>query len=96
MRFEWDDQKNASNRIKHGVRFETATAAFDDPWLLMERDYLSDGEARWRTIGEVNGRFLLLVIHLLDEDEESNEEVVRIISAREATPQERRRYERSV
>jgi len=55
----------------------------------MELDWIEDGESRWRTIGEVNGKYLLLVVHLLDEAEE----MVRIISAREATPHERREYE---
>lgn len=96
MRFEWDDRKNESNRIKHGIRFETATAAFDDPWFLMELDRTEDGEDRWHTLGEVNGRYLLLVVHLLGVDDENDEEVVRIISARDATPQERRHYERSL
>ena len=30
MRFEWDDEKNRLNYIKHRIRFETATAVFDD------------------------------------------------------------------
>ena len=48
------------------------------------------GEVRWRTVGEVHGVYLLVVIHTLEEE---GEEVVRIISAREATPHERREYE---
>jgi len=96
VRFEWDDRKNASNLKKHGVRFEVATAVFDDLWFLMEPDRIEDGEVRWRTIGEINARYLLLVVHLLAVDEENNEEVVRIISAREAMPPERRRYERGL
>ena len=55
----------------------------------MELDWIEDGESRWRTIGEVNGKYFLLLVHLLDEAEE----MVRIISAREATPHERREYE---
>ena len=92
MRFEWDDQKNASNLKKHGVDFDTAVLAFLDPWFVMEEDWAEDGETRWRTIGKVEGEALLLVIHLLGSDEDGVE-FVRIISARDATPQERRRYE---
>ena len=92
MRFEWDDRKNESNLKKHGVDFDTAVLVFLDPWFVMEEDSAEDGETRWRTIGEVEGEALLLVIHLLG-DEEDGVEVVRIISARDATPQERRRYE---
>ena len=90
MRFEWDDEKNASNFRKHGVRFEVATAVFDDPMHLMAEDRVIDGEVRWRSIGVAGERYLLLVIHTFVEE---GEEIVRIISAREATRHERREYE---
>jgi uncharacterized protein len=94
VRFEWDDWKNARNFRKHGVTFELAAVVFDDPMHITEIDRVEDGEIRWRTIGEVHGKYLLLVAHLLDEDEDApDEEIVRIISAREATPHERREYE---
>jgi len=92
VRFDWDDRKNASNLKKHGVRFETAARVFIDPWFVMEEDCVVEGQMRWRTIGEVDGEMLLLVIHLLRDDED-DQETVRIISAREAAPKERRRYE---
>ena len=92
MRFEWDDQKDASNLKKHGVDFDTAVLVFLDPWFFMEEDWAEDGEVRWRTIGEVDGEALLLVIHLFGDDEDGVE-LVRIISARDASPQERRRFE---
>ena len=59
---------------------------------MMEEDGVVEGEMRWRTIGEVDGEMLLLVIHLLRDDED-DQETVRIISAREAAPEERSRYE---
>ena len=90
MRFEWDDEKNSSNFRKHGVRFEVATAVFDDPAHVMTEDRVVDGEVRWRSIGGVGERYLLLVIHTFVEE---GEEIVRIISAREATRHERREYE---
>ena len=34
MRFEWDEQKNRRNRVKHKVSFETAKVVFDDPGRL--------------------------------------------------------------
>jgi uncharacterized DUF497 family protein len=37
MRFEWDEAKNQRNLLKHGVRFETATLIFDDPYALTQR-----------------------------------------------------------
>jgi uncharacterized DUF497 family protein len=38
IRFEWHDGKAASNRIKHGVSFEEAITAFDDPFALIAPD----------------------------------------------------------
>jgi uncharacterized protein len=88
--FEWDERKNASNLRKHGVSFEVATAAFNDPMHVMRQDHEVHGELRWRTVGEVRGKYLLVVSHTLVDE---GEEIVRIISAREATAHERREYE---
>ena len=90
MRFEWDDRKDASNRRKHGVSFDVAALAFLDPMHLTTHERDVDGEDRWRTVGEVHGKYLLVVAHTLAEE---GEEVVRIISAREETTHERREYE---
>jgi uncharacterized DUF497 family protein len=88
--FEWDERKNASNRKKHGVSFEVATAVFDDPMHVTTPEHEAKGEIRWRTVGAVHGRYLLVVAHTLIEE---GEEIVRIISARAATAHERREYE---
>jgi uncharacterized DUF497 family protein len=93
VRFEWDENKNRSNYRKHRVFFETATLVFDDPDFVMMRDRIVDGEERWQTIGLVEGVLLLLVAHTLGG--EGDEEIARIISAREVTAHERRRYEDS-
>lgn len=89
MRYEWDEQKNRSNQIKHGVSFELAREVFDDPHQLNQQDRIEDGEMRWQTIGLVGGVALLLVAHTWHDDE--GEEVVRIIPARKAAKAERRR-----
>jgi uncharacterized DUF497 family protein len=93
VRFEWDEQKNASNLRKHGVSFELAATIFDDPLHISEPDRIVHQEQRWKTIGEVNGKYLLVVAHTVESEEM---EVVRIISAREADPHERREYEGDV
>ena len=90
MQFEWDEAKAASNFRKHGVRFSTAIRAFMDPFAILEQDRIEDGEFRWQTLGLVDGSLLLLVAH--SDREENGIEIVRIISAREATPREKRRY----
>lgn len=38
MRFEWDENKNQQNLLKHAIRFETAALTFEDPYMLAEKD----------------------------------------------------------
>lgn len=92
MRFEWDPNKAASNRAKHGVSFDLAMRAFADPFALSVQDRIEGGEFRWQLLGMVEGRVLLLVAHTV-RDERDGGETIRIISARRATAGERRRYE---
>jgi uncharacterized DUF497 family protein len=91
MRFDWDDTKNAINLRKHGIRFETATRAFDDPNQLLRFDRIVDGEERWQTIGLVDGIYMLLVVHTIEDVDD--DEVYRLISARKAERHERRNYD---
>jgi uncharacterized DUF497 family protein len=91
-RFEWDPVKAESNFKKHCVSFETAMRVFADPFALTLQDRIENGEYRWRTFGLVEGYLLLVVAHTVFDDEDGNE-VIRIISARRAEPQERKRYE---
>ncbi len=93
MRVEWGNNKNISNRKKHGVSFELAQEVFDDPLALSKLDRVESGEERWHTLGMVDGILLLLVTHTVRDDE--GEEIIRIISARKATAYERRHYEQS-
>jgi len=92
MRFEWDQAKNRRNLDKHKISFETAQAVFDDPNLLSLFDRIVDGEERWQTLGLIDGVIVVLVAHTYRE--EDGAEVIRIISARRATPRERRWYEK--
>lgn len=92
MQFEWDSQKAATNLKKHGVSFELAALAFNDPMQLSIQDRFENGEHRWQTLGMVNGCVLLMVAHTV-LDGKTGAEVVRIISARRAVAKERKRYE---
>jgi uncharacterized protein len=89
QRFVWDSEKAASNLKKHGVSFEAACEVFFDPFLFVE-DASVPKEARDAAIGMTEDWTLLLVVHLYRE-----EEVIRIISARRATAQEKGTYENS-
>jgi hypothetical protein len=92
MRFEWDAGKNRINQMKHsGLDFETAARVFNDPKIILVEDRVVEGEQRWHAIGAVS-EALLLVVHTHHEDKENGEEIIRIISAREANQRERRIY----
>jgi len=93
-RFEWDAAKAQSNVRKHGVRFETASRVFLDPFAVVEQDRYENGEYRWQTLGLVDGCLLLLVAHTV-RDAQDGAEVIRLISARRAEPKERKRYEQN-
>jgi len=90
LRFTWDERKNRVNKRKHGISFETATLVFDDRYHLSRQDREVEEELRWQTIGVVKGLQILLVAHTVSEA--ADEEVIHIISARKATPQERSVY----
>jgi len=84
--FEWDDAKTASNWLGRGVRFETARDVFKDAFAIeWTDDGHGDREKRFITVGMVQSRLLFVCYTLRAER-------IRIISAREAEPSERRRY----
>ncbi|TIS52665.1 MAG: BrnT family toxin [Mesorhizobium sp.] len=91
MQFEWDPEKARRNLAKHGVAFDLAQKVFDDPLYLVVPDRFEDGEQRWHAIGMVGTQVILLVVHTYPNL--ADEERVRIVGARKATPHERRRYE---
>lgn len=92
MRWTWDPRKDRTNKRDHGLSFATAERVFDDPFAASRMDPDPD-EQRWVTIGIVNG-VTILVVHTWPEfGAKAGEEVGRIISARKATPHERRAYE---
>jgi uncharacterized DUF497 family protein len=91
IRFEWDAAKAAANLRKHGVSFELAMRVFSDPLAFSSQDRIEAGEQRWQTLARVDGLLLLLVAHTVRDEDEG--EVIRIISARAATPKEIRDYE---
>ena len=91
LRFEWDDGKSISNKRKHGVSFEEAqTIFFDDSAIEYADPAHSGAEDRFLMLGRSYQLRVLVVCHCLRE----SETVIRIISARKATPKERRVYAR--
>ena len=92
MAFDWDNAKNRTNQSRHSVSFELASEVFDDPYALTAFDSEVDRELRWHTTGLIAGVLLLLVVST--EREIQGQLVTRIISARKATPRERKSYEK--
>ena len=90
MRFIWDENKNRTNRAKHGISFDRATMVFEDPALLTRPDSTRTEEERWQSLGYA-GQTLLAVTHTYRLHE--GEDICRIISARKATALERTLYE---
>jgi uncharacterized DUF497 family protein len=87
----WDEAKNADNKRKHKVGFEVAQYVFTDPlriWRFDRSEKNTSGETRWQTIGKVGKTFFVVYT----EQEEDNENVTRLITAREAEKHERRSY----
>lgn len=88
MEYEWDPEKDRANQEKHGVSFAEATTVFLDPLAAtVPDDRHSEEESRFRTTGYTVSDRLVIVAHTDRGDR------IRIITAREAKPKERRQYE---
>lgn len=83
MHFEWNSAKNAANITKHGIDFRNAVEVFDGPRLRIRSD--RRGEPRRRVIGLTGGLVVAVAYTLRGRKR-------RIISARLASRQERRRF----
>jgi hypothetical protein len=90
MRVEWDPDKAQANRVKHEVSFPDAEAALFDPHGVTREDDSAEGEQRFVTLGSDALSRVLVVVYTYRGD------TLRIISARKATRNEVRTYERRV
>ena len=86
MKVEWDPQKAASNKRKHGVSFHEAVTCFAAPAGLLLEDEVHPERLVLVGVSEKSRVLYTVFAELVDD-------VVRIISARRATRHERRRYE---
>jgi uncharacterized DUF497 family protein len=86
VEFEWDPAKARANFRKHGIRFAEAVVAFEDDSAITIRDDAAD-EERWVAIGMDAAARVLVVVYTW------RRERIRLISARIATPSERKQYE---
>ncbi len=86
MNFEWDENKNRQNQQKHGISFEEAQEIFNGIVFTAIDDRFDYDEIRETSIGAIRGVVIATVTHT----ERQNK--IRLISARKATPKERRQY----
>ena len=83
--FEWDEDKNAANIVRHGIDFDDAIRIFDGSVLEKMDDRHGYGEVRMVAIGIAYGRELFVVYTWRGDNR-------RIISARRANRHERQAY----
>jgi uncharacterized protein len=84
--FEWDSEKAKGNFRKHGVTFDDAARAFEDPYSLELADMVDPD--RIVLLGVTYPERLLYVVYT----ERTTSGRTRIISARKATPYEQKTY----
>lgn len=85
MDFEWDNEKNNTNVVKHGIDFEFAKEIFSGIWLLKPDDRRNYGENRFIALGMLE-EFVLLAVYTIRKQK------IRLISVRRANTEERRIY----
>jgi len=89
LRFTWDPAKARANVTKHGVSFTEAQTVFlDDRARLIDDPEHSHDEARFLLLGLSVRLRVLVVVHAHREATG----IIRLISARRATPRERQQY----
>ena len=88
MRFEWDEHKNLLNIRNHKIDFRDVPQVFQGPMLIDLDDCEDYGEVRWIGIGMLRDIPVVVVFT------ERGRDCLRLISARKASKNERRRYER--
>ena len=89
IEFAWDRRKAQSNLVKHGVSFEEAQTVFlDESARLIDDPDHAEGEDRFLLLGYSFQARCLLVSHCYRQ----SDTVIRLISARRATPLEEEVY----
>lgn len=89
MRFEWDETKRELNLTKHGLDFHDAATVFEDPHALDLLDARFSDE-RWLIVGHLN-QYLVVIAY-----EQRTGDIIRVISMRLATRQEKKKYDRHI
>lgn len=89
IKFEWDENKNQLNKVKHGIDFDEAATVFYDAYAIVIEDTEYSGkEDRFVILGFSQKANLLVVCHCY----RASDTIIRIISARRATASETKQY----
>jgi uncharacterized DUF497 family protein len=88
VRFDWDPEEARENERKHGVSFEEAATCFDDPNGCYLRNETPSHADRLILIAFSSRSRLLFVVHA-----EVERDAIRIVSARKASPAQRKIYD---
>jgi hypothetical protein len=94
-RIQWDEGKNRSNLHKHGIGFSSAVELFNYPHLVLLDTRENYGEERWIGVGWI-GAMIGVVVFTLSENEDSETNIIRILSARKASKKEVTLFEQEI
>ena len=90
MQVTWDSKKAESNFKKHKIRFSDAEMALYDPFAMTLEEQIVAAQQRFVSIGsDAVGRVIVIVYSY-------RADTIRLISARKATPSERKQYEKGI
>ena len=90
MRVTWDPNKAEINIEKHKIRFSDAEMVLFDPFAMTLKEHVVEAEQRFVTVGsDAVGRIIVTVYSY-------SADTIRLISARKATPKERKQYEKGI
>jgi uncharacterized DUF497 family protein len=91
--FTWTDEKNRKNIKKHGMALPEAAPVFLDPYIVIVYDsaHSSHNEVRWKGIGLLGNSLLVSVVFT-----EETDNIIHLISAREASPKEKEGYRENI
>jgi uncharacterized DUF497 family protein len=88
MQITWDPNKAEINFKKHKIRFSDAELVLYDPFAMTLEEQVREGEQRFVTVGtDAVGRIVVLIYSY-------RADTIRLISAKKATPSQRKQYEK--
>ena len=90
VKYIWHNEKNVQNQKKHGISFEEASGACEDPFMHEKYDFMNSiGEDRYKVIGSITGfvQGKLVTVSVTYRDE-----FIRVFSARYADSKETKEY----